>query len=277
MNTELQKSKPIVTEDLWEDLKQFTDARIALGRCGAAIPLAEVLKFKMAHAQARDAVHTDFDAEPIKDYFNDSSIDFLELQSNAEDRSDYLVRPDRGRVLSPVSADMLREWKRKDRASIDFVLVISDGLSATAMHENVIPFLKVFLPMFQLSGLNMGPAVLVKQGRVAVGDHIAELLGAKSVGILIGERPGLSSPDSMGIYLSYNARVGTTDEARNCISNVRKAGLSYCAAAQKLSYLLEQSHLRSLSGVNLKDGMSDDYKPFSGFFEQAAEVAFLRP
>jgi len=277
MSIKLRNSKSIVTEDHWEDLKQFTDARIALGRCGAAIPLSEVLKFKMAHAQARDAVHTDFDVKPIEDYLSKFSIRFLELQSHADDRSNYLVRPDLGRILSPESVDTLKEWSKQERDSIDFTLVISDGLSATAMHENVIPFLSAFFPMFQLSGLNMGPVILVKQGRVAVGDHIAELLKSKSVAILIGERPGLSSPDSMGIYLSYNARVGTTDEVRNCISNVRKAGLSYYAAAQKLSYLLEQSHLRSISGVNLKDDMLDDYKPFSGFLQQAAEVDFIKP
>lgn len=247
-----------VVFDPWDGLRQFTDARIALGRCGASLPLAETLRFKLDHARARDAVLTPFRSQEILAALLAAGIPCLELHSAVADRSEYLTRPDKGRALSHTSRDLLEAR----REQCDLSLTIADGLSSLAIHENAVPFARMFLATLEPAGLRVGAVCVVHNGRVAVADEIGELQRARLSVILIGERPGLSSPDSMGVYLTWNPRPGTTDEARNCISNVRRGGLSLLEGVRKLCYLVEEAFRVQESGVNLKDRMAPGHLPF---------------
>ncbi|MDD2465778.1 MAG: ethanolamine ammonia-lyase subunit EutC [Desulfobulbus sp.] len=250
-----------VVEDPWEELRRFTDARIALGRCGASLPLVSVLNLRMAHAQARDSVHLPLDMDQLVQELAALNLSTLALQSAAPDRSTYLTRPDLGRRLNEGSRALLRE-KQVD-ARCDLLLVVGDGLSSRAIAENVVPFIRRFQELCsRFSELQLGPICLVRNCRVATGDELGELLGAKMVAMLIGERPGLSSPNSMGIYLTYEPKVGISDEARNCISNVRAGGLPIEEGVRKLAYLIEEALRLKITGVQLKDRMQADYLPF---------------
>jgi len=233
--------------DPWIQLKTFTPARIALGRTGTAIPLKEVLQFRMAHAHARDAVYSLADVNTLQDQLSVFQLPVHVLHSSAADRHEYLQRPDKGRKLDESSAQLLTA------TNSDVAIIIADGLSATAVNKHAVPLLQQLIPLIQGAGMSIAPICLVQQGRVAVGDEVAALLQAKAAIMLIGERPGLSSPDSLGMYLTYRPKVGLTDEARNCISNIREAGLSYEAAAAKTFYLLREAVRMQLSGVQLKD------------------------
>lgn len=241
-----------IPTDSWSRLRQFTAARIGLGRAGAGIPTSETLSFKLAHAQARDAVHATLDFEQLG-----AELRLLHplpvqiLKSHARDRSEYLRRPDFGRRLSDVSRQQLESLLT---AEYDLAIVFADGLSALAIELNAVPFLKNLLP--RIAEFRIAPIVLVEQGRVAIGDEIGSLLRAKCVAVLIGERPGLSSPDSMGAYLTFDPKPGLTDERRNCISNIRSEGLPHEFASEKLAYLLRESLRRQISGVHLKDDMT---------------------
>jgi ethanolamine ammonia-lyase small subunit len=175
------------------------------------------------------------------------------LHSAAVDRHSYLQRPDLGRRLSDESAQRLRDYAVANPGGVDLAVVVADGLSALAVHKHTLPFLARMEEQTHAEGWSLSPVILVEQGRVAVADEIGQLLGAKMVVILIGERPGLSSPDSLGLYFTYNPKVGLTDAYRNCISNVRLEGLSYGMAAHRLLYLMREACRRQLSGVNLKD------------------------
>jgi len=237
--------------DPWSLLRRFTDARIGLGRAGAGIPTGETLDFKLAHAQARDAVHAEMDVGKLIEDLHPLHQQILTLHSAARDRSEYLRRPDLGRKLDKHSRELLAAQPQNDP---DLAIVIADGLSALAIEMNVKRFLEAFLPL--VGAWKIAPLCIVREGRVASGDEVGHLLGAKAVAVLIGERPGLSSPDSMGIYLTYDPKPGLTDERRNCISNVRDAGLLHNFAAAKLAYLAGESLRRQLSGVELKDDMS---------------------
>lgn len=241
-----------VPADPWASLRAFTPARIALGRTGTAIPLQEVLQFRMAHAHARDAVHSLLDTETLITQLQAFSLPVNLLHSQAADRYEYLQRPDKGRRLNEASASMLSSIGN-DGTQDAVAIILADGLSATAVNRNAIPLLQVLLPMLQQAGMAIAPLSMVQQGRVAIGDEIGSLLKAALTVVLIGERPGLSSPDSLGIYLTWNPQVGLTDEARNCISNVRPGGLSYQAAADKLYWLIREAMRIQLSGVGLKD------------------------
>ncbi|TQU09119.1 ethanolamine ammonia-lyase subunit EutC [Xanthomonas perforans] len=225
--------------DAWAHLRQLTPARIALGRVGTSLPTDAHLEFQLAHAQARDAVHLAFDPAP--------------LQSAAADRHQYLRRPDLGRRLAEDAAAQLRGLTAVHGGGQDVAVVIADGLSALAVHRHAARMLDQIDALASQEGWSLAPAVLVAQGRVAIGDEVGELLNARAVIVLIGERPGLSSPDSLGLYLTYTPRVGLTDAARNCISNIRAEGLSYAEASHKLAYLLREAFRRRLSGVQLKD------------------------
>jgi len=244
--------RTVVAANPWSGLKQYTQARIALGRAGTSLPTAPHLEFQLAHARARNAVHHELDFEALESALAASGQQVIRLQSAAEGRPDYLQRPDKGRRLSEASRTELSKhtWSAQ---GYDVAFVIGDGLSATAIDENAVAFLNVMLPILKEAGWSVAPLATVKGARVAVGDEIGEAMGAKMVVVLIGERPGLSSPDSMGIYLTYGPRRGLTDEARNCISNVRKDGLKYDGAAHKLLFLMNEARRRGLSGVNLKD------------------------
>ncbi|WP_371858315.1 MULTISPECIES: ethanolamine ammonia-lyase subunit EutC [Pseudomonas] len=244
---------PVDPQNPWLELRRLTPARIALGRTGTSLPTRAQLDFQFAHAQARDAVHLPFDHAGLSAQLTERQRDSLLLHSAAADRNSYLQRPDLGRKLSDQSAQALREYALAHPGGVDLVIVVADGLSALAVHRHTLPFLTRLEEQMTADEWSTAPVVLVEQGRVAVGDEIGQLLGAKMVVMLIGERPGLSSPDSLGLYFTYNPKVGLTDAYRNCISNVRLEGLSYGMAAHRLLYLMREACRRQLSGVNLKD------------------------
>lgn len=241
------------SDNPWLELRRLTPARIALGRTGTSIPTGAQLDFQFAHAQARDAVHLPFDHAGLSSQMAERGRDSLLLHSAAPDRHSYLQRPDLGRRLSDESAQTLRDYALANPGGVDLAVVVADGLSALAVHKHTVPFLTRMEEQTHAEGWSLSPVILVEQGRVAVADEIGQLLGAKMVVILIGERPGLSSPDSLGLYFTYNPKVGLTDAYRNCISNVRLEGLSYGMAAHRLLYLMREACRRQLSGVNLKD------------------------
>lgn len=244
---------PVDPQNPWLELRRLTPARIALGRTGTSLPTSAQLDFQYAHAQARDAVHLPFDHAGLSAQLTERQRDSLLLHSAAADRNSYLQRPDLGRKLSDQSAQTLREHAQAHPGGVDLVIVVADGLSALAVHRHTLPFLTRLEEQMSADEWSTAPVVLVEQGRVAIGDEIGQLLGAKMVVMLIGERPGLSSPDSLGLYFTYNPKVGLTDAYRNCISNVRLEGLSYGMAAHRLLYLMREACRRQLSGVNLKD------------------------
>lgn len=236
-------------------LRRFTPARIALGRTGVSLPTAAQLAFQLAHAQARDAVHRPFDVEALVARLAASGalapLGHVVLGSRATSRVHYLQRPDLGRRLSHASAAALREVAPSDLP--DVVFVIADGLSSLAVDANAVGFLEAVVPGLQGDGLRIAPLCLVTGGRVAIGDEVGELLRARLVVVLVGERPGLTSPDSLGAYLTFAPRVGLTDERRNCLSNIRPAGLPWQDAATRLQWLIRESLRRQLSGVELKE------------------------
>ncbi|NWE29268.1 ethanolamine ammonia-lyase subunit EutC [Pseudomonas gingeri] len=246
-------AKEIDSDNPWLELRRLTPARIALGRTGTSLPTSAQLDFQFAHAQARDAVHLPFDPAGLSAQLAERGRDTLLLHSAADDRHSYLQRPDLGRKLNSASAQQLREHAQANPGGVDLAIVVADGLSALAVHRHTAPFLARLEEQIAAEGWSLSPVILVEQGRVAVADEVGELLGAKMVVILIGERPGLSSPDSLGLYFTYNPKIGLTDAYRNCISNVRLEGMSYGMAAHKLLYLMKEACRRQLSGVNLKD------------------------
>jgi ethanolamine ammonia-lyase small subunit len=237
----------------WLALRNLTPARIALGRAGTSLPTGAQLDFQFAHAQARDAVHLAFDHAGLATQLGDRGRESLVLHSAASDRDQYLQRPDLGRRLNEASIATLRQHAQANPGGVDLAIVVADGLSALAVHRHTLPFLARFEEQAAADGWTSAPVVLVQQGRVAVADEVGELLGARMTVMLIGERPGLSSPDSLGLYFTYGPKVGLTDAYRNCISNIRLEGLSYGMAAHRLLYLMREACRRQLSGVNLKD------------------------
>lgn len=242
-------SKEITSEtDPLAQLRGVTAARIAIGRAGNAVPLKQSMAFKLAHAHARDAVYSSLNVEMLLDKLKIFDSPLLYLRSQAENRQNYLKRPDLGRRLSNDSKVQLAGYH-----SADIVIIIADGLSAEAVNENATALLKILVPKLTAAELSVSCICLAEQARVAIGDDIAHGLKAGFSIVLIGERPGLSASDSMGVYLTYKPRPGLTDESRNCISNIRKHGLSYKQAADKISYLVNEAFKRKLSGVALKD------------------------
>jgi ethanolamine ammonia-lyase small subunit len=244
--------------DPWQGLRQFTAARIGLGHAGISQPARAQLAFQLAHAQARDAVHDALDTAALAQALEQAwpgAAPPLVLHSAAADRQVYLQRPDLGRRLDAPSRERLLAQRGGgvDQPPCALAIVVADGLSARAVAQNAAPFLQALRGRLDAAAWMRAPLVIVQQGRVAIGDEIGEVLGAKLVVVLIGERPGLSSPDSMGLYITWAPRVGLTDERRNCISNVRPAGLGVEAAAEKLHWLLDQARSRQLTGVQLKD------------------------
>lgn len=226
-----------------------TPARIARGRTGHSLPTDALLSFQLDHARARDAVYSGLDTAQLMAALQPIHPDVRLLRSRAMDRRQYLQRPDLGRQLHESSLQLLQ----KGSAPFDLCLVVADGLSATAINRHAVPVITLLVEETRKMGWSLAPVCLVEQGRVAVADEVAHALGAELVLILIGERPGLTSPDSLGAYLTYQPRPGLTDEARNCLSNIRPEGLSYAAAVHKLLYLLTEMKTRRLSGVQLKD------------------------
>ncbi|MDR5857518.1 ethanolamine ammonia-lyase subunit EutC [Caballeronia sp. LZ062] len=237
--------------DPWDALRRFTNARIALGRAGSSLPTAPLLAFQLAHAQARDAVHQPLDTASLAEAVRAAGFVTLEVASAAPDREHYLRRPDLGRMLDDAGAERLAAFASEGSETPDVVFVAADGLSAFAAQRHAAPLLSTLRAM--LDGWIIGPVVIATQARVALGDCIGELLRARIVVVMIGERPGLSSPDSLGLYVTYAPRAGRSDAERNCISNVRPESLGYDAAAFKLHWLLSEARRLKLTGVGLKD------------------------
>ncbi|BEV73287.1 ethanolamine ammonia-lyase subunit EutC [Paludibacterium sp. THUN1379] len=235
-------------QDPWQALSSLTPARIALGRSGGSLPSREVLRFTLALAEARDAVHAEADWAAIAKALSSHGFASVPVCSQAGDRRIYLQRPDLGRRLS---ADSLQTLQRLPQAEL--VFVIADGLSAQAVERHAVPLLCEARPLWQDAGWRSGPVVLASQARVALGDEVGQALGARMVVLLVGERPGLSSPDSLGIYLTYAPQVGRLDAERNCLSNVRPEGLPVGLAARKLAWMLTRARELALTGVGLKD------------------------
>ena len=256
-----ETTAPIVIENPWERLRAFTDARIGLGRAGVSLPTKQLLAFQLAHAQAQDAVHCPLECEVLADELTQAlglSTAPLAVHSRAEDRAMYLQRPDYGRRLNEASRQTLQQAAESGQR-FDLAVVIVDGLSALAVQQNSAPFLTALYDAFgrDKNEWQLAPLTLVEQGRVAIGDEVGALLNADAVLVMVGERPGLSSPDSLGLYMTWGPEVGLKDDRRNCISNVRPAGLAYEEAARRLLLLLTEARERKLSGVKLKDRSED--------------------
>jgi ethanolamine ammonia-lyase small subunit len=234
---------------LWDELRRLSGARIGLPRAGASLATGPLLDFRLAHARARDAVHDELDTAQLAADLAPLGLDIVVVESAAEDRQRYLMRPDLGRRLAPEAEARLAPHA----ARFDAVFVIADGLSARAVQHHAKPVLAGVIKALRAEGSKIGPLVVVRHGRVAVGDAIASLLATDSVAVLIGERPGLTAPDSMGAYLTWQPHPGTRDADRNCISNIRPGGIPYGDAAFKLAYLLRTMRARRISGVQLKD------------------------
>ncbi|HUN93543.1 MAG TPA: ethanolamine ammonia-lyase subunit EutC [Burkholderiaceae bacterium] len=242
---------PIVpaADAAWQGLRALTPARIGLPRSGAALATTAVLDLRLAHARARDAVHDALDGEAMARQLQALGLETLCIRSRAADRRTYLMRPDAGRQPDADAAAQLA----RHRGRYDLAIVVADGLSARAVHAHASALVRDVLPPLRDAGWRVAPAVVVRHGRVAIGDAIAASLGADAVAVLVGERPGLSAADSLGVYLTWRPDARTTDASRNCISNVRPAGLSCAAAALKLVHLLRAMRARGMSGVALKD------------------------
>jgi ethanolamine ammonia-lyase small subunit len=226
------------------DLRSFTPARVALGRAGHSLPTAELLRFRLDHARARDAVYESLDPASL-------GVPHILLRSAAPDRATYLRRPDLGRRLCAEA--------HLDRGDYDAALVIADGLSAPALHRHAVPLLDILLP--KLSDWKLAPLCVALQARVAIGDEIGARLGARLVVMLIGERPGLTSPDSLGVYVTWDPRPGRTDAERNCISNVRPEGLGYAAAAELLYMLMNSARAQRITGISLNTHTLSEPRP----------------
>ncbi|MFZ9408369.1 MAG: ethanolamine ammonia-lyase subunit EutC [Burkholderiaceae bacterium] len=273
----------LITPDPWSELRSLTPARIALGRTGASQPTEALLAFGLAHAQARDAVHTPLQTEGLSTELEADGWTVLQAHSRAPDRAHYLRRPDLGRRLNEASVQRLREWAHPSTGSgadhhtgrdtsvpgdagrgptrDRVVFVVADGLSATAVQRHARPMLQAARSALTQvrtgSGLqdsfDLGTVVIAQQARVALGDEVGECLRAQAVVLLVGERPGLSSPDSLGIYFTWAPRVGRLDSERNCISNIRPEGLPFAQAATILAGLLAGARRLGASGIALKD------------------------
>lgn len=237
--------------DPWVLLRGYTAARIGLGRTGPGMPTSEVLKFAMAHAQARDAVRTPIDWTNIEGGLQELGLESLRVASAAADRDAYLRRPDQGRRLDETSRELLTSLAA--RSAPELLLVVGDGLSSTAVTANALPMITSLLPWVRKHGWRLGPVLLATQARVALGDDAGGILKARATVILIGERPGLSSPDSLGVYLTWEPRPGRRDGERNCVSNIRNGGLGADEAAFRVVWLLREAFRRQLTGVALKD------------------------
>jgi ethanolamine ammonia-lyase small subunit len=231
-------------------LRELTPARVGLGRAGASLPTAALLGFTLDHARARDAVHAAFDHAGLVAGLNGLGLQAVQLSSQARNRGDYLRRPDLGRMLDPASRDLLAGHSARPH---QLAIVIGDGLSPAAVNVHAVELVRHLAARLTEAGIPIGHAVVASGARVALGDEIGAMLGACMMVMLIGERPGLSAPDSLGVYLTYAPRIGLTDAERNCVSNIHRAGLSYDEAAVKIAWLVREGLARQITGVALKD------------------------
>ena len=247
------------TPDPWHALRRHTAARIALGRAGVSLPTAEWLGFSLAHAMARDAVHEPLDVPSLVQALQAHDFEALVLESAAPDRATYLRRPDLGRRLSDRSRALLQGQPQADIAVV--AVVLADGLSARATQSHALPLLLALRPLLEAQGQRLGPVAVATQARVALGDEVGAGLQARAVLLLVGERPGLSSPDSLGAYLTWAPRAGCSDAERNCVSNIRPEGLAVGAAALKIAWLLAAARQLGATGVVLKDRSDEPLLP----------------
>jgi ethanolamine ammonia-lyase small subunit len=230
------------------DLRHLTPARVGLGRAGASLPTSALLEFTLDHARARDAVHAELDASAIVSGLDALGLQTLQVSSRVQDRKDYLRRPDLGRKLGPASQDLLA---RRDRDPCDLAIVIADGLSPSAVNAHAVELVRSLIP--RLGATRLGPIIVASGARVALGDEIGALLEARMAAMLIGERPGLSAPHSLGAYLTFAPKAGCIDAMRNCVSNIHASGLGYDEAAFKIAWLVREGLAREVTGVALKD------------------------
>ena len=243
MKTPAPPSRPL------EALRELTPARVGLGRSGASMPTEALLAFTLDHARARDAVHAAFDAQRLVTELAGLGLEMRTVSSQARNRADYLRRPDLGRMLDADS----RRALEKPCGESKIAIVIGDGLSPAAVNVHAVELVRHLVSRLTEAGIQLGPVVVASGARVALGDEIGAVLGAQMVVMLIGERPGLSAPDSLGAYLTFAPRIGLTDEKRNCVSNIHGAGLSYDEAAFKIAWLAREGLARQVTGVALKD------------------------
>lgn len=246
----------IAARDVWSELKKHTNARIALGRTGNSLPTQEILQFKLSHALARDAVLRPFDAKKISMELNDHGIASVIVHSQALDRKTYLENPNLGRKLSLESQQALALQSQKK--PIEMALIVADGLSTDAVHTHAVPCILELKSQLKQTGLDPSLVVIANQARVALGDPIGEILKSKVSVVLIGERPGLSSPDSLSCYLTWHPKQGLSDAERNCISNINANGLSCVQAAYKIKWLLSVAEKLGCTGIKLKDESAED-------------------
>jgi ethanolamine ammonia-lyase small subunit len=236
------------------DLRDLTPARVGLGRAGASMPTEALLGFTLDHARARDAVHAICDVAAILSGFNDLGLAIFEVSSRAGNRQDYLRRPDLGRTLDEASRQLLASHSD---GVCQLAIVIGDGLSPAAVNAHAIELVRSLMPRLAIDGIEIGHAVVASGARVALGDEIGQLLGARMVVMLIGERPGLSAPDSLGAYMTFGPTIGRTDAERNCVSNIHGSGLGYDEAAHRIAWLIREGLAREVTGVALKDESGD--------------------
>jgi ethanolamine ammonia-lyase small subunit len=231
------------------DLRDLTPARVGLGRAGASLPTEALLSFTLDHARARDAVHAAFDAPAIVTGLHGLGLEAVEVLSRARERTDYLRRPDLGRALDEASQHLLAGHG----GGCQLAIVIADGLSPAAVNAHAVPLVRSLVPRLAIDGIAIGRAVVARGARVALGDEIGAILGARMIVMLIGERPGLSASDSLGAYLTFAPKIGRTDAERNCVSNIHGAGLGYDEAAFRIAWLVREGLARGVTGVGLKD------------------------
>jgi ethanolamine ammonia-lyase small subunit len=246
---------PAAPHPLLADLRELTPARVALGRAGPGLPTGALLAFTLDHARARDAVHAAFDAQALIAGLGALGLSAHPVSSRACDRPTYLRRPDLGRRLDQASVELLAGLRA--RAEGRLVIVIGDGLSPKAVAAHAVALMRQLMPRLAADGVAMADVLVAAGGRVALGDEIGACLGARMVVMLIGERPGLSAPDSLGAYLTFAPRLGLTDADRNCVSNIHRAGLTYEEAAFKIAWLVREAFARGVTGVALKDESGD--------------------
>ena len=230
------------------DLRHLTPARVGLGRAGASLPTQALLEFTLDHARARDAVHAELDISAIVAGLDALGLRTLQVSSCTQSREDYLRRPDLGRKLDAASQDLSASG-----GPCDLAVVIGDGLSPSAVNAHAVELVRNLMPTLASGGIALGPVVIASGARVALGDEIGALLGARMTAMLIGERPGLSAPHSLGAYLTFAPKAGCTDAMRNCVSNIHASGLSYDEAAFKIAWLVREGLAREVTGVALKD------------------------
>lgn len=243
------KPPPLPCRSL-RDLRGLTPARVALGRAGAGLPTTALLDFTLAHARARDAVHAGFDVPAILAGLSDIGLAAFAVSSRARDRKEYLRRPDLGRTLD---SDSQHRLAGHSGGACRLAIVIGDGLSPAAVNRHAIALVRSLVPRLAVDAIEIGQAVVATGARVALGDEIGAILGARMIVMLIGERPGLSAPDSLGAYLTFAPGPGLTDARRNCVSNIHVAGLGYDEAAVTIAWLIREGLTRQITGVALKD------------------------